>query len=184
MTATTEGLDAPRSQPPKTDREVGDELIREGKRDPMQQYRRQITDDAKKKILSLADDQKGEAASLLRDVADALHAFTSRLNERGRGKTAEYVDIAADRLQQFGDELPNRDLGQTLRQMEVFAREHPTVFFGGLMLVGFAAARFLRASAGSTDDGGYSSAETYAPPTSAVSSPSTAAEERTVIHAG
>jgi hypothetical protein len=146
MSESTNGPDASQTQSLQSDREVGDDLIREGKQ-TLRSQRRQLANDAKESVRRFADERKDQTASLLRDVSDALGQFTSALSERGHGRTAQYAEIAAERLRQVGDDLPNRDLSDMLRRVEMFARERPAVFLGAMFVAGFGAARFLRASA-------------------------------------
>jgi hypothetical protein len=147
MSATTNGPAEPQSQSEMSDREVGDALIREGRKDPLREQRRQLAHDAKESVFKFADERKGQAASLLRDVSEALGAFTSKLEERGHDRTAQYAGVAAERLKRASEDLPHRDLGEMLRQVETFARERPAVFLGAMLVAGFGAARFLRTSA-------------------------------------
>ena len=112
----------------------------------LKQQGRYIRDEAKDEIQRFTDQRKEQAASFIKDVANALRDVTSKLDEQGHDGIARYTGVAADKLSAVGDDLPQRDLGDLLRQAERVAREQPAVYIGALFIAGFAAARFLRAS--------------------------------------
>jgi hypothetical protein len=135
MTATMDG----RSDAPETssvEREIGG----------VKEQGSHLLDDAKNEVRKLAAQRKDDAASFLRDISDALHGIISKLDEQGHGRVARYAGVAADKLKQAGDDLPGRDVGDLLRQVDTLARERPSVFVGALFVIGFSAARFLKAS--------------------------------------
>lgn len=147
MSATRTGPTAPPSGAEVSDRDVGDTLIREGRRDPLSEGRQRLAGEAKERVKSAAEQGKGRAASLLSDVSDALDAFTSTLHERGHDRTADYAEKVVGSLRRASDDLPNRNLGDLLSKVEDFARERPVTFVSALFAAGFVGARFLRASA-------------------------------------
>ena len=135
MTATMGG----RSDAPDTsgvEREIGD----------LKEQGSHLLDDAKNEVRKLAAQRKDDAASFLRDISDALHNVTSKLDEQGHGRAARYAEAAADKLKSVGDDLPRRDMGELLRQVDTLARERPAIFVSALFVIGFSAARFLKAS--------------------------------------
>jgi hypothetical protein len=112
----------------------------------LKQQGRQFRDEAKDEIQRFTDHRKEEAAAFLKDVSNALRDLTSRLDDQGHGRIARYAGVAAEKIGEVGEDLPSRDLGELLGQVERLARERPSVFIGTLFMVGFGAARFLRAS--------------------------------------
>ena len=112
----------------------------------LKQQGRHIRDEAKDEIQRFTDQRKEEAASFLKDVANALREVTSKLDEQGHDRIARYTGVAADKLSEVGDDLPAARPGELLRQAERVARERPAVYIGALFMAGFGAARFLRAS--------------------------------------
>ena len=113
---------------------------------------RVITDTLQDEASRLFYDQRGRAAQrvarlgkVARQAAHALHAVKM-------GGVADYADAAAQRVEDLSDYINEKDLTELLRDAQDAARAHPAVAMGGLFLAGFAAARFLKASA-SRDEG-------------------------------
>jgi ABC-type transporter Mla subunit MlaD len=149
MTASTSGsadasqtIDEAKAHAEAAAAEVGGTLKQQG---------RYIRDEAKDEIQRFTDQRKDQAASFIKDVANALRDVTSKLDEQGHDRIARYTGVAADKLSEVGDDIPQRDLGDLLRQAERLAREQPAVYIGALFIAGFGAARFLRASGEATD---------------------------------
>ena len=115
--------------------EVAETLKRQGQH---------LKEEGKDGIQRFATEGKQQAASLLKDVSNALDQVTSRLDEQGHDRIARYTGAAAEKLREVGDDLPERDLGELLRRAENFARERPAVFLAALFIAGFGAARFLK----------------------------------------
>ena len=89
---------------------------------------------------TLAGQQVSSTASDARDVAQALR-------EKGQEKPAQLAEQAADRVDQLGSYLQEADADRIIHDIEDLGRKQPmAVVFGGLAL-GFAASRFLKASA-------------------------------------
>jgi hypothetical protein len=114
---------------------------------------RVITDTLQDEASRLFYDQRGRAAKrvarmgkVARQAAHALHAVKM-------GGVADYADAAAQRVEDLSDYINEKDLTELLRDAQDAARAHPAAAMGGMFLVGFAAARFLKASA-SRDEGG------------------------------
>jgi hypothetical protein len=143
MTAETSGFAGASSSRPAgptetaSPAEVGEVLKRQS---------RHLREEARDGIQRFAAERKQQAASLLKDVSNALDQVTSRLDEQGHDRIARYTGAAAEKLREAGDELPGRDLGELLRRAEDFARERPAVFLAALFIAGFGAARFLKTS--------------------------------------
>ena len=95
----------------------------------------------------LFDDQRERGAKrivrtsrLARQAAHALHAVKL-------AAPAEYAEAAADQIERAADYLTHRDLDEILNDAGDVARRHPALVTGCLLVAGFAAARFLKASA-------------------------------------
>lgn len=92
--------------------------------------------------------QVGEQAQAL---ADTLRQTASQLRMEGDGQKARYagvVDQGADRLERMGGYLTEADADQILGKVEDVARQQPWLIAGAGLLVGVAAARFMKASSG------------------------------------
>ena len=117
-----------------------------------------------------AEEYKGQAASEMNRMATALRDAGSDLREGSPQERA--ISSMADNLADAADAFANRDLGSLMADASAFARRNPTAFLGGAALLGFAAARFAKASQRdsyqSYDSGGYRG---YQEPLPASSSP-------------
>jgi hypothetical protein len=87
-----------------------------------------------------AADETDKVASALRRASRDLNAGSPQ--EKFVGQIADGVADAADRMR-------GMSLDEAARETAAFARRHPAAFLGGAALLGFAAARFLKAT---TDD--------------------------------
>jgi hypothetical protein len=87
---------------------------------------------------SYAADETGKVASALRRASEDLSSGSPQ--ERFVGQLADNVADAADRMR-------GMTLSDIARDTTDFARQHPAAFLGGAALLGFATARFLKASA-------------------------------------
>lgn len=62
-------------------------------------------------------------------------------------QAAEYIRIASSKVQDVADHVRQRDVREIVGEVQTFAKEQPTLFFGGALLLGFAAVRFLKSTA-------------------------------------
>ena len=96
--------------------------------------------------------RKDQAAGQVEGVANALRRTGEQLHEQDQGSVGRYAEQAAEQAERFSDYLRDRDADQLLGDVEDFARERPAVFLGGAFLLGAAAARFLKSSAGQREE--------------------------------
>lgn len=108
---------------------------------------RRLAEEGQAAAQRLVEDQQGRAADYVRAVAAAIDSGAEELDRQGHGTTASYVSQTADEVKDLVDRFAQRDPGELLREVEGFARRRPAVFFGAAFLAGFAATRFLKASA-------------------------------------
>lgn len=111
----------------------------------------------------LLRNQKKRVADQIGHYGSAVHRAAQNLEEEQDATIAYYTHRAADQLDHAAQYLREHDWTQLQRDAEDVARRHQDLFFGGLLLGGFALARLLKAS---HHDGGYSrvSAESHAQP--------------------
>jgi hypothetical protein len=126
---------------------IGDELREKGAeaaqtaRDTAKHYAERARDEAYSRgeqYRNYAADETGKVASALRRASQDLSAGSPQ--ERFVGQIADGVADAADRMRGMSASDIARDTTE-------FARRHPAAFLGGAALIGFAAARFLKATA-------------------------------------
>lgn len=97
------------------------------------------------RVTDKVSETKGAAANRIRESADALHDASSRFPEGSlERETAERI---ARSLSGAAAQVRSTDLQSVASELEYFARRHPAIFAGCAALVGFAAARAMKASA-------------------------------------
>lgn len=114
---------------------------------------------AKAEASKLADEARATADARVEDVkheaTDRIHETAANIRSAGRefgqdSYQAQAADYLADNLMEAADRIRAQDLDSVAREATAFARRNPAVVLGGAALLGFAAARLLKAS----DDGG------------------------------
>jgi hypothetical protein len=130
--------------PPKAEQRLKDEATTQASA---------VADEAKAEIGKLADKAKGMAAEQkefvagqIGSVADAVQKVAGEL-EANDATTAGYARTIADTVTSFSDTVKNKDVDELLSMAEDFGKKQPVAFMGAAALLGFAASRFLLASA-------------------------------------
>ena len=121
--------------------------------------KRQAQEAIKEEAERLFDEQKGKAASKVTRYGKAVHQAAHALRAVKAEGLAEYADSAADAVEGLTSYLEERNLAQVLQDAGEVARRHPGMVIGGMFLTGFAAARFLKASASREGEEGQSDDE-------------------------
>ena len=113
----------------------------------------QLTEQAKQqlsqatdKVRGLASDQKDLLATQVGGVAEAIQRVAADL-ETNSGPGAQYVRVIADNAERLSSTIRDNDVDQLLGKAQDFGRKQPAAFIGAAALLGFAASRFLTASA-------------------------------------
>ena len=71
-----------------------------------------------------------------------------RMNSRpSLPQAAHYIRQASEQMQGVADTVRQRDVRELVGEVQDFARRQPTLFFGGAVVLGFAALRFLKSTA-------------------------------------
>jgi uncharacterized protein YjbJ (UPF0337 family) len=119
-----------------------------------------LTDRAKSELSTATDkakavaaDQKDVLADQVGGVAGALDKAASDL-EQQNGPSAQYARMIADNAEKLSDVIRNNDVDQLLGMAQDFGRRQPALFVGAAALLGFAASRFVLASAKRRDEQG------------------------------
>jgi hypothetical protein len=121
------------------------------------------TQDVVRKQVDERSTQVGEEVS---SVAEELRSVSEHLRqseEGGRG--ARLAEQAADRAETVGNYLRDSDADKLLSDAESFGRRQPWLVLGGGVLLGIAAARFLKASSQQRYESGQSRPSTASAPT-------------------
>lgn len=106
---------------------------------------------ATEKAKSLASDQKDVLAAQVDGVAEAIGRAASDL-EQSNGPSAQYARMIADNAEKLSSAIRDNDVDQLLGMAQDFGRRQPVAFMGAAALLGFAASRFVMASAKRRDD--------------------------------
>jgi hypothetical protein len=106
-----------------------------------------------KEFANTAADKVGEAAtqrkslgadyigSIAQATGQAAMAFDSDLPQ-----AAHYIRQASEQIQGVADNVREKDVRELVGDVQEFARQQPTLFFGGAVVLGFAALRFLKST--------------------------------------
>jgi hypothetical protein len=128
----------------------------------------QVADQAREKVGEAAEQAKEKAHSLAGQTQDRIReqvgerstqagervgstaqdirAVGSELRNQGKEGPAKLAEQAADRIDRAGTYLRDSDADRILDDVEDFGRSRPWAVLAGAVVVGFAAARFLKAS--------------------------------------
>jgi gas vesicle protein len=112
-----------------------------------------LGDEAKAQIGEMADKAKGMAADQKDMLAEHLDGVSSALErvagemEEGNDRSAGTVRFIADGASRLTSTIRDNDVDQILAIAQDFGRKQPVAFLGAAALLGFAATRFLNASA-------------------------------------
>ena len=94
-----------------------------------------------------AQQGRERTASRIGDVSRTMRETADRFERERDPNIAHYTRMLADRLEGAASYVRERDFNRMRSDCEDLARRHPAVFFGGMFIAGFAAIRFLKASA-------------------------------------
>lgn len=101
-----------------------------------------VTDKAK----GLAGEQKDLLANHIGGVAEAMERVANDL-EGSNASSASYARMIADGAGRISETVRNNDVDAIMSMAQNFGRKQPAAFMGAAALLGFAASRFLLASA-------------------------------------
>lgn len=101
---------------------------------------------AAEKVKGMASEQKDFVAGQLESVATAVSRVADELRAEDAA-TAGYARSIADGMRRLSDTVRDRDVDDLVHVAEDFGRRQPAAFMGAAALAGFAASRFLFASA-------------------------------------
>ena len=101
-------------------------------------------DEAKSAATAKVEETKGEAAGEIARTAEGLEAAAVEME--GSPFQQDLLREAADGLKQIAHAVDGKSIGRLAGDLSDFGRQNPVAFLGGAALVGFALARFARAS--------------------------------------
>ncbi|UWQ18054.1 hypothetical protein [Jannaschia sp. M317] len=103
------------------------------------------TDSAREKVDAKTAEVRNSMADTVDGAASTLYEAAERMTDGS--PQAEAVDRAADYVAGAAAEIRNKDIASLGEDVAGFARRHPGAFVAAAALAGFAAGRFLKASA-------------------------------------
>ena len=92
------------------------------------------------------EEQKENLAQKVDQYADAMRAACEKLRSEEGNVLVGPAQKAVDQLERMSGYLREKQPADVLDDLESYARRRPEVVFGGLFVVGLAAARFFKAS--------------------------------------
>lgn len=107
--------------------------------------------DAMTEVRSKAGDAKAGVAEEVKDVATALRRASEELRDGSAQERT--IGTIASSLADVSDHIRDKDLGEIVQMVSKVARDNPVLFLGGAALLGFAASRYAKASAGHVPQG-------------------------------
>lgn len=111
-----------------------------------------LVDQAQQTATTQLSSQKEKAASMMESVALSIRESGESLRQ-DQPQIASLADQAANRVEGISSYVREHDIKDFVGEAERLARREPLLFLGGALALGFMAARFLKASSGSSSSG-------------------------------
>jgi hypothetical protein len=106
---------------------------------------KEILADTTDRMKSAVTEQKTAGADYIDTVALAIQRAAGEF-EADVPQAAQYIRRAGSQLGSVANAVRHRDMRELVTEVEDLARRQPALFFGGAVIVGFAALRFLKSS--------------------------------------
>lgn len=113
-----------------------------------QEQAQQVAGQARSRLREQLDQRSSQAADQITTQASDLRSVRDTLREQGKDGAANAAGKLADYAERVGGYLRDRDSDGLLTDAEDFGRRQPWAVAAGGVALGFAAARFLKASSG------------------------------------
>jgi hypothetical protein len=101
---------------------------------------------AQDRVHQQVDQRSTQAGEKVAGTADDLRTVGEELRKQGKDGPAQIADRVAERTEQLGSYLRESDSNKLLADVEDLGRRQPLAVLAGGLVVGIAAARFLKAS--------------------------------------
>jgi hypothetical protein len=106
-----------------------------------------------KEFANTAADKVGEAVTQRKSLgADYIGSIAQATRQAAMAfdndlpQAAHYIRQASEQIQGVADNVREKDVRELVGDVQEFARQQPTLFFGGAVVLGFAALRFLKST--------------------------------------
>lgn len=120
--------------------------------DTAREYAAQIRDSAgelgeaaMEKVDGVVGDQRSAGADYIASIAKAADKAADAF-DNDLPQAANFIRQASEHIRGAADMVRDGDAREAVNRMREFAQTQPTLFFGGALLLGFAAVRFLKSS--------------------------------------
>lgn len=120
----------------------GVEQAKEQAREQAGQMAGKVTDTARTQV----DQRSTEAGEKVTSLAGDLRSVSEQLRSQGNDNGAKVADQVAERAERAGGYLTDADADSILSDIEDLGRRQPWLVLAGGVVLGVAAARFLKAS--------------------------------------
>ena len=102
-----------------------------------------VASDTGRKIESALNEQRATGADYLQNMAGLVHQ-TADVFEREVPQASRYIRQAAEQIDTVAEAVRTKDVREAVNDVQDFARRQPAIFFGGALLLGFAAVRMFK----------------------------------------
>ena len=116
--------------------------------DQVKEKAQEVKGQAGGRLRQEVDTRSTDAGSQLQSTAQAMRRTSEQLRGEGKETPAKVADAVAQRTERLGSYLTSSDADRILRDVEDTARKQPWLVAVGGAVLGFLAARFLKASSG------------------------------------
>jgi hypothetical protein len=120
-------------------------------KDSAQQQAGEVVEKGRGVLRGQVDQRSTQAGQQATSLAETMRQTAFQLRAEGDPQKVRYADAAdqgAERLERVGGYLTGADADQLLGAVEDTARKQPWLIAGAGLLIGIAAARFMKASSG------------------------------------
>jgi uncharacterized protein YjbJ (UPF0337 family) len=100
---------------------------------------------AREQVEAAAMHQKSLGADYVGAIAGAMNRAAGEFDAE-LPQAAHYIRQASEQVTGFADTIRQRDMRELAGEVQTFARNQPTLFFGGAVILGFAALRFFKSA--------------------------------------
>jgi uncharacterized protein YoxC len=110
-----------------------------------------VAADAGRKIEHAMDGQRATGADYLQNVAGLVHQAAD-VFDREVPQASRYIHQAAKQIDTVAEAVRTKNMREAVQDVQDFARRQPAIFFGGALLMGFAAVRVFKTTAPKPND--------------------------------
>ena len=114
--------------------------------DQAKQTAQNVASQAQDRVREQVDQRSTEVGERVGSTAQDIRSVGEELRNQGKEGPAKIADQAADRIERASSYLRDSDADRILGDVEDFGRQRPWAVLAGAVVVGVAAARFLKAS--------------------------------------